>query len=202
MRSINHNSKNSKKILFLGSGGNQKNLIDALIKRNCLVDKTNEKIYIKKGYDLIISYKYRHIIDKQVIENINCPIINLHISYLPFNRGAHPNFWSFYDRTPAGVSIHLIDEGIDTGPIITQKIIKFDMKNDTFKKTYNFLNMEIEKLFMEWIDKLLANEWEAKRQTKEGTVHYKKDLPSNFSGWDSNIENEISRLYIEGLKYE
>ena len=38
----------------------------------------------------------------------------MHISYLPFNRGAHPNYWSFKDNSPKGVTIHFIDNGIDT----------------------------------------------------------------------------------------
>ena len=41
------------------------------------------------------------------------PIVNLHISYLPFNRGSHPNYWSFVENTPKGVSIHEIDEQIE-----------------------------------------------------------------------------------------
>jgi methionyl-tRNA formyltransferase len=45
------------------------------------------------------------------------------LSYLPFNRGAHPNFWSFIEKTQAGVSIHKINKGIDTGNIILRKKI-------------------------------------------------------------------------------
>ena len=48
-------------------------------------------------------------------------LINLHISYLPYNRGSYPNYWSFKENTPNGVSIHHIDDGIDTGPVLVQK---------------------------------------------------------------------------------
>ena len=81
--------------------------------------------------------------------------INLHISYLPFNRGAHPNFWSFVDNSPKGVTIHEIDEGLDTGPIIHQKKLSFNIKkkeSDTFFKTYKILNNEIQKLFFKKIN--------------------------------------------------
>ena len=40
-------------------------------------------------------------------------------------QGAHPNFWSFYDNTPSGVTIHLIDAGIDTGDVLYQKKLIF-----------------------------------------------------------------------------
>ena len=74
-----------------------------------------------KHFDYIISFGYKHIINKQIIDSFQTNIINLHISYLPFNKGYHPNFWSFKDNTPKGVTIHLIDEGIDTGDILIQK---------------------------------------------------------------------------------
>ena len=54
-------------------------------------------------------------------------MINLHISYLPYNKGAHPNFWSWVKNTPKGVSIHLISEKIDAGDIIFQKKLIFQM---------------------------------------------------------------------------
>jgi len=40
---------------------------------------------------------------------------------LPYNKGSHPNFWSFIENSPKGVSIHEIDEGIDTGKLIASK---------------------------------------------------------------------------------
>ena len=61
--------------------------------------------YIKQNkINFIISYKYRYIINKEVIIHLRRKIINLHISFLPWNRGADPNIWSFIDNTPKGVS--------------------------------------------------------------------------------------------------
>src|SRR3989338_5004694 len=67
--------------------------------------------------DFIISYGYSYIIKKDIINQYKDKIINMHISFLPYNRGADPNFWSFIEDTPKGVTIHYIDEGIDTGDI-------------------------------------------------------------------------------------
>ena len=67
----------------------------------------------------------------------------MHISYLPYNRGFYLNFWSFIDNTKKGVTIHYIDEGIDTGDIIFQKEV---FSNE---KTYNKLKQEIEDFFIE-----------------------------------------------------
>ena len=46
--------------------------------------------------------------------------VNVHPALLPYNRGAYPNVWSIVDGSPAGVTIHFVDEGIDTGDIIAQ----------------------------------------------------------------------------------
>ena len=115
------------RILFLGYNKKETNLIGLLEDRGCKVDHTSENFFDASNYDLIISFGYRHIIPNEAI-NDYCPIINLHISFLPFNRGSHPNFWSHFDDTPSGVTIHLIDKGIDTGKYLYQKKVFFNIK--------------------------------------------------------------------------
>jgi len=68
--------------------------------------------------DFIVSFGYRHILKEPILRSVARPIINIHISYLPWNRGADANFWSWFKHTPKGVSIHEIDAGIDTGPVL------------------------------------------------------------------------------------
>ena len=191
-----------KKILFLGYSQTQTKLIDVLIDNKCAVDHSQNSIGAIEGYDCVISYGYRHILKRNVIEGFRCPIFNLHVSYLPYNRGADPNFWSFYDNTPSGVTIHLIDGGVDTGPIVRQRYVNFKDSEDTFAKTYAVLKQSMEDLFLEFLPSLINDTWTAKKQRGVGTHHYRRDLPSNFSGWDANIMDEIERLHVEGLKYD
>ena len=184
-----------KIIHFLGYGKSQTKIINLLEARNCIVSHSKDKISLENvdGNYLIISFGYRHLLNKQFIKKCNCPIINLHISYLPFNRGAHPNFWSFYDNTQSGVTIHLVDEGIDTGPILLQKEVKFNDEK-TFSETYNRLIVEVENLFIDNIEPIIERRWIEKKQIGKGTFHLIGDLPKNFSGWNSNVADEIKRL--------
>ena len=119
----------------------------------------------------------------------------MHTSYLPFNRGSHPNFWSFAENSPKGVTIHEIDEGIDTGPIIYQKKIFFNINkknNDDFFKTYKILLSEIQKLFFKNINQILNETYITKKQKKNGTFHYKSDLPLLIKkNWKLKIKNII-----------
>jgi methionyl-tRNA formyltransferase len=50
--------------------------------------------------------------------------LNIHPALLPDNRGPDPLFWTFHrgDAT-TGVTIHLMDEGLDTGPVLLQESI-------------------------------------------------------------------------------
>ncbi len=182
-----------KRILFLGYDREQTKLIGALVDANCEVHHTDEKIDVV-DYDLIISFGYLHILKGDFLNSVLCPVINLHISYLPYNKGAHPNFWSFYDNTPSGVTIHLIDEGIDTGAIIYQKYVNFDNGERTFSQTYKRLINEIERLFLDNLGNIIRNNWVARPQRGEGALHFVNDLPNEFSGWDSVIEEELDRL--------
>ncbi|WP_454834180.1 formyltransferase family protein [Pseudomonas lini] len=187
-------SNRKSKVLFLGYSEGQTKLIDELIKLNCEVWHTKEKIKSTSDYDLVISYGYRHILKKDTIESSPTPILNLHISHLPWNRGAHPNFWSFYDSTPSGVSIHLIDEGVDTGPIIYQKYVNFSTEEKTFSQTYKRLIQEIEQLFKENAENIVTKNFIAIPQRRKGSYHRTSDLPKDFSSWDSDIQTEVTRL--------
>ncbi len=177
----------------MGYGRRHTTLIDALLSAGCEVHHSEDGIPDKE-YDLVISFGYRHLIRKSQIESIGCPIINLHISYLPYNRGAHPNFWSFFDETPAGVTIHLIDEGVDTGPILFQERVLFAETEITFVQTYDRLIKEIETLFIRRLPEVIAGNWTLQEQVGEGTQHKLSDLPADFAGWNSIIVDEIKRL--------
>lgn len=182
------------KILFLGYAPDQTSLISELAEANCEIWHTDKIIESTEGFELIVSYGYRHILKKDVINSSSAPIINLHISYLPWNRGAHPNFWSFFDSTPSGVSIHLIDEGVDTGPIIYQRYVNFTKNESSFSKTYERLVTEIELLFKENIEEIISLGFTAVPQRRRGTYHRVSDLPIDFAGWDSEIQTEVVRL--------
>ena len=183
------------KILFLGYSPLKTIFINELIKAKCEIWHTENNILSTAGYDLIVSYGYKHIIKDDVIKGSIAPIINLHMSYLPWNRGAHPNFWSFYDNTPIGVTIHLIDANIDEGPILYQKNVVFTKDEVTFSKTYQRLLIELEILFKENIHEIITKEFIQKPQIGKGSFHRKSDLPREFNGWDSSISIEIKRLH-------
>jgi len=51
--------------------------------------------------------------------------VNVHRSYLPYNRGLDPLQWALVDGTPAGVTLHVMTDRVDAGPIIAQSEMPF-----------------------------------------------------------------------------
>ena len=60
------------------------------------------------------------ILREQVLSAFPGRIINVHLGLSPYYRGSGTNFWPLVNREPeyVGATIHYLDAGIDTGPII------------------------------------------------------------------------------------
>lgn len=147
--------------------------------------------------DFILVYSYRFIISEEIIKRFENKIVNMHISYLPWNRGADPNMWSIIDNTPKGVSIHYIDAGIDTGPIILQKIVEISLK-DTLRQSYEKLQDSIQKLLLENWKNIKKGTLVSFQHKEKGTHHFSKDsikIKENLSdGWDTT-GYELIQIY-------
>lgn len=124
--------------------------------------------------DWIVSYAYGYILDKEIVSRFRGRIINLHPSLLPWNKGRDPVFWSVWDETPKGVTIHLIDEHVDTGDILVQAEIAF-ADEDTLLDCYNKANQAIEELFIREWENIVHGRIAPYRQTAGGTIHFKAD---------------------------
>lgn len=139
--------------------------------------------------DFIVSYGYRHMVREPVLSAFKGRIINLHISMLPFNRGADPNFWSWINDTPKGVTIHEIDEGMDTGPVISQRSVIFS-PSDTLATSYEKLRNSIEGLFADCWPQIRSG-YRASPQTGDGSHHFAKDKDFLFNalplGWNTPV---------------
>jgi methionyl-tRNA formyltransferase len=153
--------------------------------------KLNAKAVLRSQPDIIVSYNYKYILGPDVIEAANKNIINLHISYLPCNKGSQPNFWSFMENTPKGVSIHQLEAGLDKGALLCQKQMEFDESIETFSSTYTKLNDAIVKLLEDNWDDIRNQRLESKPQMGKGTYHDMKQF-MNFTKenpvyWDEVI---------------
>lgn len=74
--------------------------------------------------DIVASVYYRNIIRRNVIEACRGRIFNVHPSLLPRHRGCSSIPWAIIEGDAmTGVTLHYVDEGIDTGNVILQRVI-------------------------------------------------------------------------------
>ena len=189
------------RVLFLTNNDNAKDLYNWIREQELDIKMCEERIDLMSvmayAPEIIVSYNYNFLIRKDVIDYMRGNIINLHISLLPWNRGFSPNIWSFIDNTPKGVTIHYIDEGLDTGDVIVQKEMIFCEEEETFATTYNRLNEEIQELFKRNWEQIKHGQIGGVHQSGEGSYHTMKDLKElqecvPFS-WDDNIGEFMKR---------
>ena len=73
--------------------------------------------------DLFVSMSFNQIFRKEIINLPSLKTINCHAGKLPFYRGRNILNWALInDEKEFGITVHYIDEGIDTGDIILQKV--------------------------------------------------------------------------------
>ncbi len=71
--------------------------------------------------DLVVVNGTR-IIAPDVLNSVQCPVINIHAGITPRYRGVHGGYWALVEGHPewVGTTVHLVDPGIDTGGILGQ----------------------------------------------------------------------------------
>lgn len=97
---------------------------------NINLQEVKEKI-IELNPELIIVNGTR-IISKNILESTNKLFINMHSGITPKYRGVHGAYWALVnnDKKNCGVTIHVVDKGIDTGRIIEQaRIFPIELDN-------------------------------------------------------------------------
>ena len=72
--------------------------------------------------DIICVACFSKRIPRVILDIPRFACLNVHPSLLPANRGPEPLFWTFREGgAQTGVTIHLIDEGLDSGAIVAQE---------------------------------------------------------------------------------
>lgn len=91
--------------------------------------------------DVVVVFGTR-IISSRVLSSIDAPFINTHMGITPRYRGVHGGYWALAkgDRENCGVTVHLVDEGIDTGGVLHQQVIEPSDADNFF--TYPALQLD------------------------------------------------------------
>jgi methionyl-tRNA formyltransferase len=99
-----------------------------------VMDIKNNVDHLAQHYDLIFSVHCKQIFPAILVKTVRC--VNLHPGLNPYNRGWFPQVFSIMNGLPLGATLHEMDEGVDSGPVIAQKEVPV-YAHDTSKTAYD-----------------------------------------------------------------
>ncbi|QZT63302.1 formyltetrahydrofolate deformylase [Mycolicibacterium austroafricanum] len=85
---------------------------------------------LRGNVDLVVLARYMQILTPSFVEQVGCPLINIHHSFLPAFIGASP-----YRRAKergvklVGATAHYVTDDLDEGPIIEQDVVRVDHRH-------------------------------------------------------------------------
>lgn len=147
--------------------------------------------------DLVISAGFRHIVPDEYLAVPSRGAVNLHKSYLPYNRGANPNVWSIIDDHPAGVSIHYMTASIDGGSIIDRRKVPIH-PDDTGRSLYERLERtQLDQFKEQWPAIRDGDPDTIDQDPDTGTYHKKQDFVDLWEldkSAETTVGNFLDRL--------
>lgn len=116
------------------------------------------------------------IVTKDVIEAFELGIVNSHFSLLPEWRGADPiTFAILSGQTKTGVSLMLIDEGLDTGKILVQKSLLINADATTTSLTTELIELS-DQLLKDNLPKFVSGQLKPRSQPHPDRATYSRKL--------------------------
>lgn len=181
-------------VLHLGGGRLGQRILAVLREHRddrveSVTDRDSLAAALDKGaeFDWMVSAGFRHIITEDQLALVT-DCCNVHISFLPWGRGANPNVWMLADEEPAGVTIHRMIPAVDAGPIFSQRRVSTTLA-DTAATLYGRLLAAAVDLFAETWPALRNGEIQPEPQSVGGSYHTASDL-ANLA--DIDLDDEVT----------
>ncbi|HEX8850201.1 MAG TPA: formyltransferase family protein [Gemmatimonadaceae bacterium] len=119
---------------------------------------------------VLVSLEYDRLI--KVREFASRRLYNVHFSRLPQYRGVYTSIWPLLNgESCVGVTLHFMDDGADTGPVIAQRVFPVPAYL-TARQLYDRYNDEGLELFREWLPRLLTGIPDSTAQAESGASVY------------------------------
>lgn len=140
--------------------------------------------------DMLFVVFYPQILKKHFIDIPPRGCINLHFAPLPKYRGCMPGAWAIIEgQKEFGVTMHYIDEGVDSGDIIAQEMFKIE-EDDTGYSLYKRCESIGEKLFKRTFPLIKAQKAGRMSQDKSKVIYHKRGLPNQrYIDWGNSSRN-------------
>jgi len=114
----------------------------ATFSLDCHADRVERDLVMatwleEHGVELVVLAGYMHLLTRPFLDRFPERIVNVHPSLLPAFPGAHP----IDDALAAGVettgvTVHVVDEGLDTGPVLRQEAIPVEPRESLVERIH------------------------------------------------------------------
>lgn len=149
---------------------------DRIFDGSQLRDEATSRAILSLKPEIGISVFFGYIIKPALFGFLPKGCLNLHPALLPYNRGSYPNVWSIIEGTPAGATLHYIDESVDTGDILAQQEVPVDL-TDTGETLYRKLEATCVELFQQsWGSFKIGALSRLPQELDTGTSHRIRDI--------------------------
>ncbi len=115
--------------------------IDGPVLNVATVNADEVRSALQEASPAVVVVNGTRIISKDILGCVSAPFVNLHAGITPQYRGVHGGYWALAEGRPdlVGTTVHLVDQGIDTGAILAQAT--FDVERADSFVTYPYLHV-------------------------------------------------------------
>lgn len=162
--------------------------------------KTPEAVDELKKFeaDIFVVAAFGQILSKEILDMPRLGCVNIHASLLPKYRGAAPINWCIIDgEKQTGVTIMQMNEGLDTGDILTTSIVDIAEK-ETAESLFDKLSVAGAELIVKTLPMLEKGEITPIKQDNDKSC-YAKIMNKSLGNIDWAQKAEVIERLIRGL---
>ncbi|MBE5852304.1 MAG: methionyl-tRNA formyltransferase [Lachnospiraceae bacterium] len=162
--------------------------------------KTAEAVEVLRGYeaDIFVVAAFGQILSKEILEMPKYGCINIHASLLPKYRGAAPIQWAILNGDAiTGVTIMQMNEGLDTGDILTTKEVEISAE-ETGESLFDKLAIAGAELLIETLPEIEKGTLTPIKQEEEKASHVRM-LTKEMGKIDWEKEAIVLERLVRGM---
>lgn len=159
-------------------------------------------LFMSHKPDIFVSMSFDQIMKEKIINATKFGFLNCHAGLLPFYRGRNTLNWALINGEDAfGISVHVIDEGVDTGPLVLQEMFPIS-ESDDYSTLLDLAHRSCPRVLMRGLDKYIA---EPRNVTPQSEISDKHSyFPKRIKGdeWINwNLKSNQIHNFVRGIAF-
>ncbi len=181
-------------------------LADAASLPVCQPERINDPVFVDRVRswqpDVNISMSYDQILRRPFLDTARLGVLNCHAGKLPDYRGRNVINWALINNEPEiGLTVHYVDEGIDTGDIVVQRLLPVH-GNDTYGSVLKKVEAAFPEVLSEALQQVMHHPEQRRPQAHLPGTYFSRRRPGDewldWSDTSLNLYNKIRAISVPG----